>query len=805
MGVSEHMATNGPRPLTGVRVIDTTDDRGALCARILADLGADVVKVEPPGGSPARAFAPLAPDGQSLSFALRNVNKRSTTVDLGTDDGRARFEQMLAGADIWVDGHTPSELDELGLDPAGVASRHPELIVTAISDFGRTGPYRDFAATDDVMVAMGGMIARSGVVGRPPLLPPGSLAYDVTSTSAAFFTLAALWQRARTGTGQVLDVSVMQAVAQITDWSMPNFSQIQAAGGIYGQVRAGSGPVYPLYPCADGYVRLIVLSPRQWHAIRAWLGEPDELQDDHWDSLLSRMSIQADILDPLYIELFSRYTAADLADEAQRRGVVMTPVLKPAEVPTIQHFIDRGTFGDLEAAEGVTGRLTTGFFEFGGERFGYVHRSPSAGEHDAVVDAEWSDATNSSTAGSSTGASHPFEGLKVLDLGHGGVGVETGRLFAEYGADVIKVETHTYPDFIRQVSGGLMSPSFASSSRSKRSFGVNAKTEAGLDVLKRLAAWADVLIENTSTGTMADMGIPYDVLHEVNPRLVMASSQLMGSRGHWKDWIGYGPSTRPAAGMTHLWNFDDGGMPPGSGAIHPDHLVGRMLAVGALAALLGRERHGLDGAHVEVAQVETLINILGDLFLKESLVPGSVGPLGNRSERGAPWGVYQCEGEERWCVITIRDDDDWRAFRTALGEPEWAMPADLETVDGRRTAHDTLDERISEWTAQRTDRDVMSTLQAAGVPAGIVAYPQDIAEDEHSVARKFPVPVDQPPIGQMLLEGAVFESDGIPEPIITAAPMLGEHTREVCREILQMSDAEIDELVAAGALEEAAG
>lgn len=798
------MATNETRPLAGVRVVDTTDERGSLCTRILADLGADVVKVEPPGGVASRTLPPLTPEGQSLWFALRNLNKRSMTIDLTADDGRARFEELLGGADIWVDGHRPDELDALGIDPHAVAGRHPHLVVTAISDFGRTGPYRDFAATDDVMVAMGGMLARSGVVGRPPLLPPGSLAYDVTSTSAAFFTLAALWQRSRTGSGQVLDVSVMQAVAQITDWSMPNYSQITAAGGLYGQVRAGSGPVYPLYPCADGYVRLIVLSPRQWHAIRAWLGEPEEFQDEHWDSLLSRMSVQADLLDPLYIDLFKDYTAAELADEAQRRGVVMTPVLKPDEVPNIAHFVERGTFGDLEAAEGVIGQLATGFFEFSGERLGYVHRSPSPGEHDGV-DVGWTADPGASTAGTASGPSHPFEGLKVLDLGHGGVGVETGRLFAEYGADVIKVETITYPDFIRQVSGGLMSPSFASSSRSKRSVGVNAKTEGGLEVLKRLAAWADVLIENTSTGTMDDMGIPWDVLHEVNPRLVMASSQLMGSRGPWRDWLGYGPSTRPAAGMTHLWNFDDGGMPPGSGAIHPDHLVGRMLAVGSLAALLGRERHGLEGAHVEVAQVETLINVLGDLFLKESIVPGSVGPLGNRSERGAPWGVYQCSGEERWCVITIRDDHDWQAFRAVLGEPDWATASELDTIEGRRAAHDALDRGISEWTAQQTDREVMLALQSAGVPAGIMSYPSDLAEDEHSVARGFPVPLDQPPIGDLLLEGALFESSGMPEPIITPAPMLAGHTREVCREILGMSDAEIDELVAAGALEEPPG
>jgi len=797
------MASADRRPLVGLRVIDTTDGRGELCARILADLGADVTKVEPPGGASARSLPPFGPDGTSLFFAVRNTNKRSVALDIATQAGRHRLDRLLHGADVWVDGHRPGELAALGLDPAAVSERHPRLVVTAISDFGRTGPYRDHVATDDVMVAMSGMLARSGVPGRPPLLPPGSLAYDVASTTAAFFSLAAVWQRRTTGRGQCLDVSVMQAVAQITDWSLANYSHIEASGGAYGQVRSGSGPVYPLYPCADGYVRLIILSPRQWRAMRAWLGEPETLQDDHWDSLLARMSIQADVLDPMFVELFKDHTAADLADEAQRRGVVMTPVLKPSEVLTVPHYVERGTFAPVEVARGVTGPLGTGFFEIDGERVGYARRSPDAGEHtEEAVGADVPEAAPHAASGPAQPAL-PFAGLKVLDLGHGGVGVETGRLFAEYGADVIKVETHTYPDFIRQISGGLMSPSFASSSRCKRSFGVNVKVESGLAVLKRLAEWADILIENTSTGTMADMGVPYDVLAEVNPRLVMVSSQLMGSSGPWKDWIGYGPSTRPAGGMTHLWNFDDGGMPPGSGAIHPDHLVGRMAAVGALAAVLGRERHLERGAHVEVAQVETLINILGDLFLQEGLAPGSVRPRGNRSEQGAPWGVYQGEGEERWCVITVRDDDDWRAFRKALGDPEWARAAELETVEGRRAAHDELDARISEWTAARSDYQVMGTLQAAGVPAGVMMYPSDLAEDEHSRSRRYPRPVVQPPIGELLLEGPAFESDGMPDPLVTPAPGLGEHTREICRGILGMSDEEIDALVAEGALEEA--
>ncbi len=794
--------SNRPLPLEGLRVVDTTDVRGELCTRLLADLGADVIRVEPPGGSRSRRLPPLAPDGTGLAAAVRNTNKRSVTLDLS--EGTSAFHELLATADAWVDGHRPAELDDLGLEPDAVHARHPHLVVTTISDFGRTGPYRDYEATDDVLVALGGMLFRSGTPDRPPLLPPGSLAHDVASTTAAFAVLSALWQRQATGLGQVIDFSVQQGVAQISDWSLPGYGASAASGARSEPVRSGSGLVYPLYPCADGFVRLIILSPRQWRAMRAWLGEPEMLQDDHWDHILARMEIQKDLLDPLYVELFSDKSSAELADEAQRRGIVMTPVLRPGEVLAIPHYRERGTFADVEVAEGVHGSLVSGVFEVDGERVGYRHRAPSPGEHTEDVLGEVANASSTGAEPKPAGGlrSYPFTGLKVLDFGHGGVGVETGRLFAEYGADVVKIETRTYPDFIRTVAGSEMSPSFASSSRVKRSFGVNVKLPAGLEAVRKLIAWADVIIENSSTGTMADMGLDYDAAHELNPGIVMMSSQLMGSTGPWKDWIGYGPSTRPASGMTWLWNFEADTMPPGSGAIHPDHFVGRMGAVGALAALIGRERHGEGGAHVEVAQAEALMATLADHFFAESLEPGSVRPRGNRSPQGAPWGVYPCDGEQRWCVISVRDDDDWRRLRLALDDPAWAQRPELDSDDGRREHHDELDDHLAAWCATRTDREVMETLQDAGVPAGMMSTAVDLATDPHLVARGFPQRVDQPGVGEMLFEGPAFSATAMPEPVVRHAPKLGEHTREICRSVLGMSDDDVDKLIADGALEE---
>jgi len=799
-------------PLAGLRVVDMAGDKGELCGRLLADLGADVIRLEPPEGAPSRRLPPFHGD-HSLYYAVRNFNKRGAVIDLTSPEGRGRLRELLRRGDVWIETSRPGYLASVGLDPALFSGDLDHLVVTSITDFGQTGPYRDWEATDPVVVALAGEIFRSGVVGKPPLLVPGAFAYDVAGVMAAFATLAAYWQRLSTGKGQRLDVSILEATAQVTDWSLPNFSAIRSGGGLYSEVRAGSGVVYPLYPCADGYVRLVILSPRQWHAMRAWLGEPEFLQDEHWDSLLGRMSIQEDVLDPMLKELFATKGMAELSTEAQRRGIVMTPVLHPAAVIGAEHFEARGSFADVEAVPGVRGLVASSFWEIDGVRAGFRSRAPELGEHDQEVDGAWAEPATGSAGSDAPAAAAapasaapasspglPLQGLRVLDFGHGGVGVEAARLFAEYGADVIKIESRTYPDFIRLVAGSEMSPSFASSSRSKRSLGVNIKTAEGLALVKRLVGMSDVVIENNSAGTMDDLGLGYDVLKEVNPGIVMVSSQLMGTTGPWADWLGYGPSTRPAGGMTWLWNFTDGGMPPGAAVIFPDHVVGRLCAIAALAVLAARRGHGR-GAHVEVPQVETVLGMMSQFFLQESLEPGTVRPLGNRSPRGAPWGVYQCSGDERWCVITCRDDEDWSRLRKALGDPAWAFDSDFELAEGRMARQDEIDGHVSAWTSLRSDRDAMTTLQTHGVAAAMVTYASDQPDDPHLQFRGYLAEIEQPGVGPMILEGPAFQASAMDRPFIGPAPPLGGHTSDIARELLGLDRATIDKLVASGVLE----
>jgi crotonobetainyl-CoA:carnitine CoA-transferase CaiB-like acyl-CoA transferase len=449
----------------------------------------------------------------------------------------------------------------------------------------------------------------------------------------------------------------------------------------------------------------------------------------------------------------------------------------------------------------------TGYFELDGTRAGPRARPPAVGEHADEVFASLGDRRAASGAApdsprrSGTEPAAPLAGVRVMDFGIGAVGVEVGRRLAEYGAEVIKIESRAYPDFMRTVTGGEFSPSFVSSSRSKLGFGVNAQTEDGHRLLLRLAEQSDVVVENNSTGTMDDLGLGFADLAAVNPNIVMVSSQLMGSHGTWSDWRGYGPTGQGPGGLLHLWNYADRDDPAGSASIYPDHFAGCLGAVAVMAALVGRARGTTAGLHAEVAQVEAVVGALSDLLAAEAVEAGSVVPSGNHSERGAPWGLYPCAGEEQWVAVTCRDDADWRALCDVMGAPAWADDDAYATAEGRLANADALDEQVGAWTRGIAKDDVAAGLQARGVPAVPMLTGTDMGMHPHYVAHEFAITIDQQGLGPMVLDGAAFHGDLMVGPDVRPAPAIGEHTRRLATTLLGLTDPEIDVLLAAGVLE----
>ncbi|MFQ5699106.1 MAG: CaiB/BaiF CoA transferase family protein [Myxococcota bacterium] len=373
------MAEPQDLPLTGIRVLDAADEKGELCGRILCDLGARVVRLEPPRGALSRRLPPFVPESdESLYFAVRNAGKLGITLEIESPAGRELLHRLLERSDIWIDSSPPGTLERLGLGPRELAERHPELVLTRISDFGQDGPYRSYSGTDMIGFAMGGMMHRAGAPQRPPVVAPGALAYDSAAITAAFATLLGYWQRLRTGRGQALDVSVQESVANMSDWALPSYSVSQQYGG-----RDGAG-IYSLLRCADGFVRVIVLVKHHWRALLDWMGHPEELRDPALDEFLARLVRRAEI-EPVIEAFFRDKKKIDVAAEAQRRGITVVPLLEPSEVLENPHTQARGTFRALEIADGVKAQVGSGFFQLDGRRVGPEHAPPRCGEHNREI------------------------------------------------------------------------------------------------------------------------------------------------------------------------------------------------------------------------------------------------------------------------------------------------------------------------------------------------------------------------------------------------------------------------------------
>ncbi len=367
------------QPLAGIFVVDATDEKAELCARLLADLGAEVVRLEPPAGAAARRLPPFSPaSGASLSFALRNAGKRGATLDFAGASGRGLLDRLLARADVLVESFEAADPLLAELAPARLLEAHPGLVVTSISDFGRFGPHASYVGTDLTGFAVGGMMYRAGRPERPPVVAPGQFAYDAAAVHGALATVLALWQRLRSGRGQHMDVSVQDSVSAFSDWSLPSYSITGQAGH-----RTGAG-IYALYPCADGFVRGIILVKHHWNALRDWMGRPPELDDPALESLIGRI-INQKTVDLALTAFFADKKKIDIAVEAQRRGIPVTPLLLPGEVLANEHTLARGTFLELEVAPGEPASFPSGYFEIDGERVGPSERAPRLGEHNREI------------------------------------------------------------------------------------------------------------------------------------------------------------------------------------------------------------------------------------------------------------------------------------------------------------------------------------------------------------------------------------------------------------------------------------
>jgi crotonobetainyl-CoA:carnitine CoA-transferase CaiB-like acyl-CoA transferase len=758
------------------RVLDLGGAESDAVSRLFADLGADVLKIEPPAGSPARGRLP-AVAGTSIPFALHNANKRAAVLDPDRAADRDRLIELAGSADIVVDGGNRAAA--FGTSCAALAERFGHLVALSVSDFGTAGPYASWQATDPVLYAMSSALSRTGPTSGTPVLPPLGVATSTAAAQAAWAALAAYYHRLRCGTGEYIDFSRFEAVVQSLD--PPFGSEGQAAVGLKRSTELWRGrprnqQIYPIFPCKDGYVRICLLSPRQWRGMRAWLGEPERFADPKFDTIAARYAASRELNEAI-AELFAAGTMHDLAGEGQRRGVPIAAVLTPAQALSSEHFRAVGALTHIEAGVSVP----VGPFVVDGEHVGYTRPAPTVGAGETAWATERPDTP---PVGATT---RPFEGMRILDLGVIVAGGELGRLFADLGAEVIKIESAAYPDGLRQTAPGqVMSRSWALTHRNEYSLGLDLRHPSGAELFAKLVAGADAVFANFQPGTLASLGFSYERLRELNPRIVLAESSAFGATGPWSERMGYGPLVRATTGVTWLWTSQDA--PRGSfydaTTIFPDHVAARITAIATLAALIGR-RHRGTGAHVHISQAEAAVNQLATAYVAEAARSARL-PV---TDDPAVHAVYPCQGDDQWCVISLRSGADRDAMAAALGRD--TLPRDRAELIAA----------ISQWTSSRDKAVVADALQRVGIPAAPMNRAVDVLADPQLTFRKLFSDMTHPLFdAPMPTETGPAPYVHIPPAELRPAPMPGEHTREICQKLLAMDADEIDRLIAEGVL-----
>jgi len=801
-----NISANNDLPLSGLRVIELNTGKLEMCGRFLADLGADVILVEPPEGTASRQNAPLH-QGTSLYFTAHNANKRSVTMDLLQAADQERLLALLGTADMFIETTQPGTLDALGLGAKTLQARWPSLVVLSISDFGQTGPYRDYVATNAVHTAMAGVLCRSGLPGMKPLMPPGSLAWEAAAVQATWIALLALWQRQQTGVGDHLDLSVYETVAQVLDPALGATGSAAAGTSALDTTPRGrpiAQPMYPMLACKDGYVRICVLNPRQWAAMCDWLGKDHPFTDPQYGIIAKRMAV-ADKLNATIEALFSQYSPAVLEAEGQRRGVPIAAVSTPADALKDLHFNARAAFASIEVAPGISGKIPSGYLEIDGVRAGIRSAAPALGAHNAEILQSLTPLQYQfPRAPESRIQRRPLQGIRVLDLGVIVAGAEAGRILADQGAEVIKIESHAFPDGGRQSqTDNPMTFSIAVGHRNKRSAGVNLRSDKGRELFKQLVAKSDVILSNFKPGTLDSLGLSYQVLSQINPGIIMMDSSALGNTGPQSRSLGYGPLVRATTGLSWLWCYPEvaGSFSDGV-TIYPDHLAGRVAAVGVMTLLLRRARTGR-GGQVSVSQAEIFLNGNAEHYLRESLQPNTFVPRGNTSEFHCPDSVYPCAGEDEWCVVSTRHDADWQNLLAAIDRTDLLSDTGLATTAGRLARRDEVDALVSAFTQQHNPREITQRLQAVGVPTGFMQRLTEYRDDPHFSARRFIRTLTHPGLEKSFpTENAPVLSQTMPDPELNPAPYQAEQTREVITRLLGVPDEEVSKLMAEGDLED---
>lgn len=829
------MTQHGEGFLKPYRVLDLTDHRGLLAGHMLAQMGADVVQLEPEEGNPARRLPPFAPDWpqgeNSLFWAAYAAGKRSIVAD--PDHDPRVWDRLLRSCDILIESFTPAASRPSWLDPGVLSERHPHLIHISITPFGLDGPKHDWPDSEITLWAAGGPLWLTRDHADRPLRISVPQAYLHAGMTAVTAVLIALADRVGSGRGQHVDLAVVQTLPQCTLGAVlaegvghDDFVPRPKAGSEPPLDLSGSGAITrrSKWLVSDGLAEMhLGVGPAAGPAsnkLMIWMREEGCYHPEYsnWDwSTLHERIIQGEIdraqLDTVrdWVQSFLATRRKDeLVDVAIRHGVRIAPILTVADLTDSAQFAAREFIETIQGPFG-TYKLPGAFARGCVNAFVQPRPAPRLGEHDREVREQWLGSEDErpllsrsvATTGDSSG--QPLKGLKVLDLAWVVAGPLIGRNLADFGATVVRVESSRRVETAR-VMGPFpngqydvqQSALFETCNAGKLGLSLDLSKEAAREVVRDLAQWADVLVESFTPGQMDKWNLSYAQLCAINPALVMVSTSLSGQDGPNARYSGYGNHGAALSGFQYIVGAP-GGPLVGPYGPYTDFVAPRFGLAALLAALDYRRRTG-KGCYLDISQVEAGVQMLAPQVADYSVTGTVQGAIGNRDVTMAPHGVFRAAGEDQWIAIAVENDAQWQALSKLIGGAAIAGTSRFATLEARQAHVDALEAIVENWTVDKTVEWLETNLRARNIPTHRVQSIYGMAADPQMRGREHLIRINHPLSGTTMIEAAPFRMSRTPAQYRFCAPPYGRDNDHVLRDILGYGNDRLEDLAQADVL-----
>ncbi len=853
------------QPFSDLRVIDLSHGiAGPYCTKLLADFGADVIKIERPDvGDYARNLGPFPSDQphpeKSGIFLHLNTNKRSVTLNLKDPESIEVVKSLIQGADILIESFRPGVMSRLGLAYETLQEINPKLIMTSISNFGQTGPYRDYLASELVLYGMGGRMTAAGLPDRHPLKLGGNHVQYQAGNNAAMATLFAWFAIQRSGQdGQYVDLSIFETQMASINQRLVGLMQYQyngERGKRLGPIRGGypSGP----YPCLDGYISVTGGGAR-WGRTTEAIGMPELRDDPRFAPPLGQQDLDAreEFEGTIWLPWLLERTQQEVVTVGQDNEMLIAPILTIDNVVDNNPQLDfREYFVDIDHP--IAGKIKyPGSPIFNNNNWWKIRRpAPLLGEHNKEVLQQelgyspekiervtgyskdqnpsnkaankntqvTSDATKIAKRGKTTKDGLPLDGIRVIDMAVIYAGPYSTMFLGDMGAEVIRVESMNqlpatsrgqfarvtkesqinsanspYPDRDPGERPWNRAANFNQHARNKYGISLDLKGPHGLETFRKLVEVSDIFIENNASGTMKRLGVDYSVVSKWNPRLIMISICGFGQTGPWSHYRGIGTQFEAATGhasVTGYPNMDAEGIPA---SVAADASTGVTIVLAAQMALKQREKTG-KGCFVDIALGENFMPHLGEIFMDYTINGRAQGTPGNRDHLGSiVQGAYPCDGDDEWIAISIDEIKQWHSLCQMMGKQELVEDPKFEDMASLRTNHDEIDRIIGTWTSDREPIALFHDLQRNGIPAGYLIHEEHAYNDPHLKDRDFFVSITAPEVGTYLHPGTTYGLSKTPFVVHKPPVRMGEDNDYVYRDVLGLTEEEYDTLKNAG-------